>query len=319
MSVSIPEDIQGLDQASAELDRLMAADAAADSQGQAKPQTQESATDEAQRAAQTGEQQAQAAPKESGAAAEQKTDPNPKTEVLADGQKPKTQAPKEEAKSRYQKAVERQEKSWSELNAQKEALKREREEFDRVKTEHEQAKAKEEEQFSPEAYESAAKKFEEAGKFDLAELAREKAKQLRDNPKAPSGKTQGPKQDPQEPARKEWALKAGVDFPELAKTNSPLQVRVAQLLKEEPDLKAHPKGIYLAARLADLETRANGVAAKDKELSELRAKVKELEGLTSPGGGGAQRLPAARAFSDLSDDEQFEQLKREAQEVGNLR
>jgi len=307
MSVSLPEDILGLEEASAELDRLEAADAAAvgtTKGGTPAAKPKESAT-EVQRAAPAAEAVTPAetvdpAKAKPGAVAPAKVEPG----AVA--------AP---AESRYAKAVKRQERSWAELNAEKETLKREREEFDRVKSEHSQARAQAETEFTPQAYEDAAKKFEEAGKFELAELARDKAAELRKNPPATK-----PAPDNEEPLRKEWALKAGVDFPEVARKNSPLQVRVAQLLHDEPDLKKHPKGIYMAARLADLEQRAAGVPGKDAELVTLRAKVKELEGLTAPGDPASAVAPAGtQTFEQLSDTEQYDQLNREARELGPLR
>ena len=311
MSVSIPEDILGLEAANAELDRLEAADAAAGGTAkgaQAATKPEESA-DPVQRAAQAAEAVTPAVEtvdpakaKPGATAAPAKVDPGAAAAAPAE--------------SRYAKAVKRQERSWDELNAAKETLKAEREEFDRAKSEHEKARAQAEQEFSPQAYEDAAKKFEEAGKFDLAELARDKAAELRKNP--PAAKPAAV--DTQEPLRKEWALKAGVDFPEVARKNSPLQVRVAQLLHEEPDLKQHPKGIYMASRLADLEMRAAGVPGKDAELVTLRARVKELEGLTAPGGSTSAVAPAgSQSFEQLSDTEQFDQLNREARELGPLR
>ncbi len=277
MSVRLPDDIRGVDEANAELDRLMAADAAAEAPAGTVKATAESAPLE-QRAAQPGE------------AVTPVVVPDPKVATSVAATTPATAVPATAPapaaeKSRYAKAVERQERSWADLNAQKETLARERAEFTRVQAEHEAAKTKAEAEFSPEAYEDAANKFEAAGKFDLADLAKAKALELRKNPPAakaaPAATAQQQQAAALEPQRREWALKAGVDFPDVAKTNSAMQLRVAQLLNEEPDLKAHPKGIYMAARIA--------------------------------------ALPGARTFEQLSDTEQFEELQRQAQEVGTLR
>jgi hypothetical protein len=330
MSVSVPEDLPGIDQANAELDRLMAADAAqeqgAGSKEQGAPGKEESANSEAQRAGQQGQETAQS---DTPAASEKKDGSGErgagKTEK-AEIRNPKSE--KDEGKeaaagtkepSRFAKAKERQEKSWAQLNSEKETLKREREDFDRLRKEHEERVARTEKQFSPEEYEAAAKKFEDAGKFDLAEAARDKAAALRKNP------DQGKQQ--QDAASREWTLKAGIDFPEVAKANSPVQVRVAQLLKEEPELKAHPKGIYMAARLASLEHELTGakagaasVSVKDKEITELKTKIKELEQATAPGHGGAATVPrGAKSFGELSDEEQYAELERQARETGTLR
>jgi len=312
----------------AELDRMMAADKAAEAElaeaSKTGDQAEESGNSAQKPAGQTeGEDTQDPASKEnkqadtSARAASQKE----ATEAAKAAEAAKKTAADQQPgnKSRYEKARERQSKSWDELNAQKEAFKAEKTEFEQAKAEYEKQRAEAEKEFSPEAYDQAAKKFEEDGKFDLAELAKAKAADLRKNPPKPAESAQKAKAE-QEKQSKEWALKAGTDFPELVKTNSPLQVRVAQLFKEEPDLKSHPKGIYVAARIASLEAAAAGVAEKDKELGTLRARVKELEQLTSPGGGGsAATLPGGeKPFEQKSEDEQFADLERQAIEMGSL-
>lgn len=337
MSVEIAGEIVGLEEANAELDRMIAAEQStpetrsqgAEGGGQ-KPEGGQA--DEAGKGASTaaqGDQTAQAkadnadSEKSKGAAEEQrgKGAEEKAADKAGDDSKPK---------SRYAKAQERLQGGWEELNTSKAAIKaeqdawqkqrdaekaelqRQREEFDRERS---QAEGK----FTPDQYEAAAKKFEADGKLDLADLARTKAEELRRNPPAKAG-------DRQEAARKEWALRAGKDFPELAKDNSPLQMRVAQLLNEEAEFKAHPKGIYVAARIANLEAQAaqsktlkETVAARDKELSALKAKITELEGLTAPGGGnGVTRLPAGKPFEQMSGEEQLAELERDARELGAL-
>ncbi len=332
MDVKLPDDLLGVSDAEKELDALIAADVAK-GDGTAQP-TDKSATTPADTRAATegaGDQQQKKDNDESKGKTEA-TDQKPaeagKTEDAKPGEKAGDKKPDEKPaeKTRYEKARERQTKSWDELNAQKDALKvdraaldKDREQLKREREEFQAEQAKAEEQFSPQQYEDAAKKFEADGKFDLAEMARKKAEDLKRNP--PQKRA-----DVQEAQRKEWALKAGVDFPELAKTNSPMQVRVAQLLAEDPEFKRHPKGIYVAARIASLEADMNRYKAqaaelpkKDEALKKLQARVTELEQQTAPGGeGGAQHLPAAKTFDQMSEDEQLASLERQAREVGTL-
>lgn len=325
----------GLEEANAELDRLIAADAKGTTGAQVAEGNQAGA-DEAQRAAQQAADEAQSdEAKAEGerlkAEAETKSKEDAEAKAKADEAaklKAETEAKgKTGEKSRYAKAQERLGKTWEEVNAAKAALKAEQ---DALKTEREKIEAdrrefdgrreQAEKEFTPDQYDAAARKFENEGKFDLAELAREKASALRKNPPQPRAAAD-------EAQRKEWAMKAGTDFPELTKDRSPLQVRVAQLFQEEPDLKVHPKGIYVAARIADLEAQsAKGkaaeqtVATRDKELADARSKIKELEALTAPGGGnGTTRLPAAKSFEQMTPDEQYSQLQRECAEVGSIR
>jgi hypothetical protein len=332
MDVQIPETLGGLEEASRELDAMMAADGGS-ATGQAGAEGGDKGTQAGDESAKTeAAARAAAAGTEGG-----QGKVNDESAGKAEGGKQKAETPgeakdakksdeKPDGKSRYAKAQERQQRSWEEVNAQKDALKsereafaKEREQFQREREAHQQERTKAENEFAPEQYEAAAKKFEADGKFDLADLAKRKAEELRKNPPVkPADKT--------EADRKEWALKAGTDYPELTKANSAMQLRVAQLLKEEPEFKAHPKGIYVAARIAGLEADlhkakadAAGLPKKDAELTRLTARVKELEALTAPGGeGGAQHLLGAKSFEQLSDSEQFAVLESQAREVGML-
>jgi hypothetical protein len=325
MSVEI-EDIPGLDQASAMLDQLIAADAAAATSA-ATPDAEsvQSAdpADDGTHAAQTEEIESTLDPATKPSSDTQAAKPE-ETEAKP-GEKPD-----DKPKSRYEKARERQERTWAEVNAEKDAIRKEREAFaaerEKFEREREEIKAQREKaegEFTPDQYESAAKRFEDEGKFDLADLARKKAQDLRSNP--PAAQAVAVRQH-QEAQKREWALKAGQEFPELAKDRSPLQQRVAQLFQSDPELKAHPKGIYLAARLASLEaeaaqgkTQAVRVSELEKELGLAKARVQELEGLTAPGGpGSAPSLGGAKSFEQMSDAEQFAELSRHAQEVGTL-
>jgi hypothetical protein len=317
MSVEIA-DIPGIDEANQELDRLMAAEAAqAGTDGTTKTNDAGSVQEEGEHAALTAEIENTL---DSGEEAET-------TNTEARAEAAKAEAPKQ---TRYEKAKERAERSWQEINAQKEALKAEREAFakereqiEQQRREIEERRAKAEAEFSPDQYDAAAAKFEAEGKFDLADLAKKKAEDLRRNPPA---QRQAQATAAQEGQRREWALKAGQEFPELVQTNSPLQQRVAQIMQSEPDLKQHPKGIYLAARIAHLEaesgkgaTAAARASELEKNLGLAQARIKELEALTAPGGpGNAAHLSGARSFEQMSEDQQFAELAREAQEVGVL-
>lgn len=324
----------GLDEANAELDRMIAEDAAAAGKAGAG-KTDEASADEAQRAEQAaGDDQAgksndDAAAKAAAGKSDDATQASAEAAKAAEDAKKAEAAkaaaakPGDEKKSRFGKAQERLQGGWSELNANKTALQTEQEAFkkqqaaerEQLKLEREEFEAQRnqaEQEFTPEKYEAAAKKFEADGKFDLADLAKQKAEQLRKNPPQKAA-------DKNAAASKEWAMKAGTDYPELTKKNSPLQVRVSQLLIDEPEFKAHPKGIYVAARIADLENQAASgkaalarVAEKDVELGKLKERISELEKLTAPGGGdGVTRLPGTKSFAEKSSDEQYAELSQE--------
>lgn len=349
MSVQLSDEIVGLDEGNKVLDEMFAAEqttpeqrardeaaaAAATAAGKANDEAGKDAAtaSQASTAAQAGNTNAQG--KEANnvndeAKAKADAEAKAKAEAADKGKQQQQQTADDAGKTRYEKATGRLQGSWKELNADKAAHKTEREtwakqreaeqaELTRQRAEFQAQREQAEQEFSPERYEAAAKKWEAEGKLDLADMARERAKQLRDNPPAKAG-------DRQEAARKEWTHKAAKEFPDLAKDNSPLQVRVSQMLKADAELRDNPRGIYLASRIASLEGQAaerdalkTSVTAKDKEIETLKARVTELESITAPGGGhGRTAMPGARTFDQLSDAEQLQQLEREAAEVGLL-
>lgn len=340
MSVQLAEEIVGLDEASAELDRMIASEQSTPEQraAQAEPVANaagdagndDQAGKETAGTATPGEKDAQGKPSTTAVTAPDGAKTNSDKSKPAAPAANAADAAADKGKSRYAKAQERLQGGWEELNTSKAAIKAEQEawqkqrdaekaELQRQREEFEQQRSKAEGEFTADQYEAVAKKFDAEGKLELADLARARAEQLRKNPPRPAAAAN-------EEDRKAWALKAGKDFPDLARDKSPLQQRVAQLLNEEAEFKSHPKGIYVAARIANLEAQAaesqalkETVAARDKELTALKARVTELEAITAPGGGnGRTALPGAKTFEQMDSNEQLQQLEREAREMGVL-
>lgn len=318
--VEVSQDMVGLEHASAELDKLLAADAATSQTPAQQATPDQSAAAQAepgQRAAQTEQTQTETNPNSSSktgtpAAADQKpTDQkNADQQAQQQGKEP----------SRYEKARRRQDDAWKQINGEKESLRAERERLERERGEFDQQRKAEEARYTPDQYEQAAKKFDADGKLELAELARQRAKELRDNPPPSPQQAQVLKQEQEAHAKamKEWWGKAAVDFPPVAQRGSPQHQALETFLKAEPEAVRSPKGMYYAARLVSAETAAARVPEMEKELGALRAKVKELEALTAP---GAQDIPAraGQASGPKSDAEAFADLERLATEVGALR
>lgn len=335
MSEAFDKELIGLEDANKVLDEMIAAEQSADESHAAAAAAVKDQQDHGEGDTQNSDEASGDAAKAADAAEGKAGEPAKANDEAqkSDDEKSKAEGQKAEAgkqESRYAQARTRLEGGWKELNAGKATLQAERDawkkqqEAERLaleteRAEFEQQRSQAEQQFTPEAYDKAAAKFEREGNFDLADMAKAKAEELRRNP-------------PQKPAdrlaaqRKEWSMKAGLEFPEIMKDNSPLQVAVAQILKAEPDLERHPKGIYLAARLATLEAKAKGAVdlqtrldAQTKALTEAQAKIKQLEGEMSPGDGtNNNRLPKAKRFEQMSDAEQFAELERQAREVGVL-
>lgn len=324
--VEIPENMIGIEAASAQLAELEAAEAAA-VQAQAGKHAQHQA-----------EQSASAALAQQGDRASQSQGKQPKT---PDSLSPETGTPAADAASaaankeqqtkeqtqqtpkepsRYEKARGRQENAWKQINDEKAALKADRERLEASQRAFEEQRKTEEARFTPDQYDKAAEKFEKEGKFDLADLARQRASELRKNPPpSPQQREVMAAQAAQHQAQmKEWWGKAAIDFPSVAKEGSTENQALAGFIKAEPDVLRSPKGMYYAARLVTAEQSAARVPAMEKELGALRARVKELEALTAPGGGGVAQNPNPKA-APKSDAEEYAELEALAMGMGTLR
>lgn len=268
----------------------------------------------------TGEQQAASNP-ESADTATAATD-STKTEAGAaqtdpaatepNKQAPDPNAPKpgEPAKeqSRYAKELERRDKSWKALNAEKEALAKAKAEF-----EAQQAKVVAP-KYTADQYDAAAEKFEAAGKYDLAEAAREKAKELRANPQA-----EAEARGAQESAQHQQALDASwqrvkAEMPEALDKSKPFNAALLAFIKAEPELMKHPNGPYLGAVFVRNQLQAEAAKPLQAEVETLRAKVKELEARVTVPGSGLSKLPAPKAFNEMTADEQERELERQFRE-----
>jgi hypothetical protein len=177
-----------------------------------------------------------------------------------------------------------------------------------------------------------AEQLEADGKYGEAELAKKQAQDLREQAAGVKYTARQMKEmaenlrknpDPtieqhkaaMEGQKKYYLVEAAKQWPDLAKDGSEFQKQMAGHLKAAADLGIDPNEFpsifYHAARLTAAETAAARVPAMDKELGELRAKVKELELLTTPGGGqgSAQRQPEAGA---KTDEQEEAELRHEA-------
>lgn len=177
--------------------------------------------------------------------------------------------------------------------------------------------------------EARAKQLEAEGKWDEAEKlkeqlitnradarkAREYAAHLRANP-APAPQTDAQAEAEFRVQQKEWWGKAGIDFPAVLKAGSPESEALKALIKSEPAVVNDPKGMYYGARLVCAETSAARVPVMEKELGELRAKVKELsEKLAVPVDGAAAAPLGETPFDQKSEAEQESELYRMAEQL----
>lgn len=187
--------------------------------------------------------------------------------------------------------------------------------------------------------EARAKKLQDDGKYTDAARAEDEAKAIRkkayqeegnaEDLKAHAGElrknppaTMAQRDAQVETQRKEWTLKAAKDFPDLAKADSSLQKNVAQSLNNlwntDRALASHPQIIYYVTQLESAKAAAARVPGMEKELGELRAKVKDYEALTAPGGEGAAQRQAAGDQPKTEAEERAE-LGQMAEQVGTFR
>lgn len=244
----------------------------------------------------------------------------------------------------YEKERRRLNKSWQELQTEKDATRKEREQLDterrkleqeRATAQQRQAKPKEKPKhngFTAEEYETAAADFRKEGKTEEAAIAEKRAKDLREK-EAEQAKEAGTAPasgdfitlptggritaEEQGKMMGEWQAnlkKLGDQNPDLAKDGTPLRAEVTALLKAHPILHSHGSGIHYAVEVAKLKLAAAEVPTLKDRITELEAENKRLTELTSlnPSGGGASRKdkPKAGESGDVEQDEK--DLREEA-------
>jgi hypothetical protein len=181
-----------------------------------------------------------------------------------------------------------------------------------------------------------AAKLEDEGKFKEAEKARAQAQELREKSiyqkqSAENAKAQAEHyrknpdptlqkvQERNQKALQHFTLEAAKRWPDFAKEGGEVQQKVAAELQAAQklglDANENPALMYHAVRLVAAESSAARVPGLEKELGELKAKVKELQALTAPGGGtdSARRgeIPAKK-FEEMSATEQAATLAQSA-------
>ena len=235
---------------------------------------------------------------------------------------------KDKEPSKYTKARERAAKTWQEINAEKEALKAEKEKVAKAWEELEQKRTQapqtptytaDEYRTAATSFEAQAEKLEADGKFDEADAKRTLAKLAREQAeKAPAKSANQAPDEGEAQARMLAAQKAALaqakeELPDLAKKGSPLNTRVTELLRANPDLLDTPRGAYFAAHYAAEQLAASEVPALREKIAKYEQRISELEQAVSVSGSGtASTPPASRDFKDLSPAEQQAWLEREA-------
>lgn len=253
-------------------------------------------------------------------AAEDSKAPEVKSGLKAEQeQEPKSDDDKE--KSRWARNRERKERTWEEINAEKEALRREKEAIQREKESVQKAKLgneplKDEHGATATEYRKAAEwlrgKGDEQSKAqaDAAEkLARrldEKEQQLKQQRYVEELQTSW-KRNYDDLADKHPALKD---------QNSELYKAAVAVINEFPLLAQNPDGLKYAVRAAEINLQAQEFEGTKTEYAKLKAEYEKLQKKMSIEPGQPTTAPEAKkSFGEMSIKEQERALEQAAREA----
>lgn len=237
--------------------------------------------------------------------------------------KPQDAKPDDKQQSRFAKERDRKDRTWAEINSEKEKFKAEREQFQRERQEYEanakkaqaetMAKYRDDKGYTADDYEQAASLLKSEGEEALAKQAQEKAQAVRK-----AGEEHNQRQ-----AQEQFASKWTENFNRLAERhdwlkdqNSDNYKAAVDLLNRYPILRATPEGINHAVELLELQGKASRTDTVEKELESLRKEVESLRRKTSigPGRPTTPLKSGEKDFNSLSMKEQEAQLRKLAEE-----
>ncbi|EIQ00738.1 hypothetical protein OpiT1DRAFT_05293 [Opitutaceae bacterium TAV1] len=233
----------------------------------------------------------------------------------------------ESAFTKAQKEKQRRDDSWKALNEEKAALRQQQQAVQAEISQLRQQVAelskkaaapagpvKDEHGHTAETYEGLAKKYDEEGQTQLAQLAREKAAELRvkataaAQPAAPATAPAEAWKTPEfQAAWKKGADEIVAKEPELANADNPVFKRVNALVNDQRWRKfflAAPEGIHAALEVAKLQEQAARVDGLNTELTKAKAEIDRLNKLVQPLGGQPGGAPAgAKKLEDMNEAE----------------
>jgi len=241
--------------------------------------------------------------------------------------------PGEKQETPYAKERARLDRTWKEIQAEKDALKKEKEELaaERQRTATASQQRTQQQAAEPPKikggtradWEAVAADFKAQGNLTAYEKAKANADQLAEQEKAQAAqqpaKVGTPAERFTEAERAEmltkWnahAERLAAENPDLKVETSPLRTRTAALLQEQPALHLSGDGIAIAVRLAKAEMAAEQGTALNARIAELEKENERLTGLTSLDSGGAAARTTAKKFDELSLADQEAELRRDA-------
>lgn len=244
------------------------------------------------------------------------------------GEKPEAVSKESEAKatdsteakeqSQWAKNKERKEKTWQEINAEKEALKAEKEAIAREKAEIQKAKQATSEVYrdkhgaTKQDYLEVAKQLRAKGENTQADAAEKLAADLAEE------ENQFKQQKAMEARQAAWK-KDYEDLtakkPDLKDQNSELYKRTVKVIEQFPLLAQNDGGLKYAVRAAEIELQAEEFEGTKAELTKLKAEYDKLIKKTQIGSGVPTSSPKEnKSFDQMSLKEQEKYLEQAAYE-----
>lgn len=212
--------------------------------------------------------------------------------------------------SQGDKSTERATKTWEEINAEKARLDQDRAAFlaEKAKFEVQAATVRDAAQkaaATAEDYERWAGDWEKEGRTDLANSARIRARELRQEAIA----TQERAKAAELATKRDNVLREVVQqYPDLRNPTTEMFKEMDAILKGRPALMTYPEGIRDAAEFVNAKLQSGRVKSLEAEVSKLKAELQAKERLLQPSRGGTTAAPAGADFESLPSDERRKRL-----------
>ena len=238
--------------------------------------------------------------------------------VGKEGEDKATDKPEAKEQSKWTQNRERKEKTWQEINAEKEATKAEKEALAREKAEIQKSKAATSDVYrdkhgaTKNDYLEVAKMLREKGETANADAAEKLAKEVE------AEEQQYRQQKAMETRQAAWKKdyeELTAKKPELKDSNSELHKRTVKVIEQFPLLAQSEGGLKYAVRAAEIELQAEEFDVTKAELTKLKAEYEKLIKKTQIGTGSPTSAPKeAKTFEQMSLKEQEKHLEQAAYE-----
>jgi len=229
----------------------------------------------------------------------------------------------EKKQSKYAKNQARLNKTWADVNSDKEQLKEATAQLQKQAEELEiqrqqlaaQSGYRDDKGFTAEDYEDAAVRLDNEGDTGLAQDARAKAKELKAESEQAKINSFKAERDQAWEVKRQELMK---NNPELRDNSKPITQKAMSLLQQFPSLTSGPDGLELSVQMAKLALESDNSKESAAKFDELQKKYNKLEKKTSVQGGfTAEKLDGARSFEEMDMESQEKYLIDAAMHLDN--